>query len=153
MGKSRKKTVKPDYDWEAIKVQYRLGTKSLRVLSSEFGPSHGQIGKNGSRSYVESEKPIVIGHRQSIVKLKELEDELVAELRDNPTKLWIGQHQGEIVKEEVGIAVTERASAYQRLVSAMSTRIERERQAFGLDDTKENGDGLHTVVIHDPTAT
>lgn len=37
------------YDWEAIEREYRLGQKSLRMLSKEFGPSPGTISKRANR--------------------------------------------------------------------------------------------------------
>lgn len=77
-------------------------------------------------------------HRQDIAKMKEVEQKLLAELDDKPTKLWIGQYQGQVVKEEVGIAVTERASALQALAQVQHKRIALERQAYNLDET---GDG------------
>lgn len=72
-------------------------------------------------------------HRKDIAALREEEAKLLLELGDDPTKLWIGQHQGQIVKEEVGIAVTERIAALRNLTAARERRIKLERQAFNLD--------------------
>lgn len=37
------------YDWESIEKEYRLGQKSLRTLSSEFGPTPGAISKRSKK--------------------------------------------------------------------------------------------------------
>ena len=40
---------RPKYDWEAIEREYRLGQKSLRVLSGEFGPDISVISRRAKK--------------------------------------------------------------------------------------------------------
>lgn len=77
---------------------------------------------------------IIKKHRKCLARLAELEAKLLAELHDNPIKLWIGQYMGKIITKEVPIPLTERAAALLALVNAMSKRIKMERQAFGIAD-------------------
>jgi hypothetical protein len=78
--------------------------------------------------------------RKDIMVLRELETKLLAELSDNPTKLYITQYQGAIVSAEVGIAVTDRAAALNNLANVQHKRIQLERQAYSLDsDDKQTG--------------
>ena len=77
---------------------------------------------------------VVMLHRSDIRALREEEQRLLAELGDSPTKLWVGQYQGQVIEHKVGIAVTERASALQALAAVQHKRIQLERQAFNIDD-------------------
>lgn len=85
-------------------------------------------------------------HRRDIQSLARLEAELLRELADNPTKLYITQYQGEIVEKEVGIAVTERASALQALAGVQHKRIQLERQAYNLDEKEGPSSDLESVL-------
>lgn len=85
---------------------------------------------------------VVRQHRKDIARLRDLEQRLIDELgsKDNPPKkLYMAQYQGVILQEEVGIAVTERASAFQALAGAAHKRIQLERQAFSLDEKESSG--------------
>lgn len=80
---------------------------------------------------------VIETHRRDINKLRELEQALMAELGDPdkpPTKLYLAQYQGQVIQKEVGIAVTERASALHALAAVQHKRIQLERQAFNLDE-------------------
>lgn len=81
---------------------------------------------------------VIESHRGDIRRLRELEQKLLTELENNPTKLYIAQYQGNIIEKEVGIAVTDRASALQALAGVQHKRIQLERQAFNLDDVDRN---------------
>lgn len=85
-------------------------------------------------------------HRKDINILRALEASLLEELADNPTKLYITQHKGIIVKEAIGIAVTERASALQALAGVQHKRIQLERQAFNLDEKQGPVSDLNSVL-------
>lgn len=96
---------------------------------------------------------VVRSHRRDIQQLREKEEILLEELFDNPTKLWIGQYQGEIIEKEVYLAVTDRITAFSNLTNARKTRIGLERQAFNLDDPDaQKNSQTPEVVIHDPAA-
>lgn len=85
-------------------------------------------------------------HRKDIANLQAEEQKILKELGDTPKKLWIGQYQGQVVKEEVGIPVTERASALQALAQVQHKRIALERQAYNLDEGNP-GDPIEKIVL------
>jgi len=87
--------------------------------------------------------------RLDIKALREEEQRLLAELGDSPTKLWVGQYQGQVIEHKVGIAVTERASALQALAAVQHKRIQLERQAFNIDDKSgpQGEDGITGIKI------
>ncbi len=87
---------------------------------------------------------VIRSHRRDIQHLREKEELLLKELFDSPTKLWIGQYQGQVVTEVVGIAVTDRITAFSNLTNARKTRIGLERVAFNLD--AENTDSGNSVA-------
>lgn len=77
---------------------------------------------------------VIKSHRNDIRQLQVAEEKLLAELFDNPTKLYITQHQGEIIEKEVDLTVTERLTGLSNLANVRAKRIVLERQAFALDD-------------------
>lgn len=79
---------------------------------------------------------LVMSHRKDIEKLVEVEQKLLEELNGEPTKLYIAQYQGNTVEKIIGLTVTEKASALLSLSSVQAKRIEKQRQAFGIDDNK-----------------
>jgi hypothetical protein len=81
---------------------------------------------------------IIMQHRKSITRLADVEAELLAELQDNPLKLWIGQYMGMILTQHFPIPVTERSKALLALANTMSKRIQMERQAFGITDNADH---------------
>ena len=91
-------------------------------------------------------------HRNDIKVLRASEQALLAELQDSPTKLWVGQYRGQVVKETVGIAVTERAGALSALALVMHKRIVLERQAFGIVDGVEPERDPISGIIIEPVA-
>jgi len=99
---------------------------------------------------------VVLLHRSDIKALREEEQRLLAELGDSPTKLWVGQYQGQVIEHKVGIAVTERASALQALAAVQHKRIQLERQAFHIEDRpveitgKDGGPIKHEIVSFPP---
>jgi IS30 family transposase len=97
---------------------------------------------------VNSNVALVMSHRRDISKLVEVENKLLDELNSEPTKLYITQYQGNIVEKVVGLTVTEKSSALLNIASVQAKRIEKQRQAFGIED--KGGDSLPTVMIHDP---
>ena len=87
-------------------------------------------------------------HRKDIKTLQAAEQAFLAEIQNEPTKLWVGQYQGRVVTQEVGIAVTERAVALQALAGTMHKRITLERQAFGIvDGTRPDEDPISGIII------
>ena len=91
---------------------------------------------------------VILLQRQDINKLKKEEQRILDDLGDNPTKLYLAQYQGKIIKKTVGLTVSEQASALQALANVQHKRIALERQAFGLDDDKGEGvnDSLEEIL-------
>ncbi len=77
---------------------------------------------------------IIRSHRKDIRALRDAEVKLIAEIDNNPTKIWVGQYQGEVITKEIGIHAAERAAALQALGSVTHKRIALERQAYNLGD-------------------
>jgi len=49
--------------------------------------------------------------RKDIANLRELESQLIEELKNNPTKLYLTQYKGKIVQKTVALTASERAMA------------------------------------------
>jgi hypothetical protein len=91
---------------------------------------------------------IIRAHRKSIARLAEAESALLAELQDNPTRLYLAQYQGRVIQKVVAIAATERATALHALASTQEKRIRLERQAFGLkDDVRADDEPITGIFI------
>jgi hypothetical protein len=91
---------------------------------------------------------VITLHRQDIAALRELEAKLIAELRDNPTKLYLAQYQGQIIEKTVGLTAAERAQAANNLANVQHKRIALERQAFNLNDSGfDDPDAPDSILI------
>ncbi len=84
---------------------------------------------------------IIRSHRKDIRSLQELESQLISELYDKPTKLYMSSYQGVVTKTEVGLTAAEKAQAANNLANVQHKRIQLERQAFNLND---GDDGTET---------
>jgi hypothetical protein len=84
-------------------------------------------------------------HRKDISSLKELEAQLIEELKNKPTKLYITQYQGEIVEKVVGLTAAERSQAANNLANVQHKRIQLERQAFNLNEGSEDSEVIFKV--------
>ena len=71
MARKKRISENKEYDWAAIKAAYRLGNKSLRVLSAEFGPSHGQIGKRAKKENWPQDKTSEVRELTAVALTKE----------------------------------------------------------------------------------
>ncbi len=100
----------------------------------------------------ERQAQVIRLERKDIATLRVLEERLLEELGDEPTKPFITQYQGRIVQAETGIAVTERIAALRQLTAARAQRIALERVAFGIDakqpDAAAEIDGISWVVVN-----
>ncbi|WP_136810003.1 hypothetical protein [Desulfosediminicola flagellatus] len=81
---------------------------------------------------------VIKSHRKDINRLRDLESRMVSDLGDCPQKTYITQFQGQIIKQDVMIAITERATALNNLVNVMHRRIQLERQAFNIKDADDS---------------
>lgn len=122
---AKKHNVQPD-----LSNEVRAAARRKLVSNSVSTGDANEIIEEKSDELVQ----IVRLHRKDIQQLRRAEIGLLAELLDNPTKLWIGQYQGNVVTKEVSIPVTERSAALAALAKTRKTRIILERQAYGLDE-------------------
>jgi hypothetical protein len=96
---------------------------------------------------VETNVAIILSHRKSIAKLQKVEEKLISELSNKPTKLYIAQYQGLIIEKEIGLTIAEKAQAANNLASVQKHRITLERQAFGLDKIDQpTGDPISDLL-------
>ena len=96
---------------------------------------------------VETNVAIILSHRKSIAKLQKVEEKLISELSNEPTKLYITQYQGMIIEKEIGLTIAEKAQAANNLASVQKHRITLERQAFGLDKIDQpTGDPISDLL-------
>lgn len=96
---------------------------------------------------VDTNVALVMSHRNDLTRLARIEQNLFEELDGEPKKLYITQYQGQIVKQEVGLTVTEKASTLSSLTGVMAKRIEKQRQAFGITDGAENHEDPLTQLL------
>ena len=83
--------------------------------------------------------------------MKAVEQKLLAELDNEPTKLYITQHKGVIISEVIALTVVEKTTALHNLASVQAKRIELERQAFNLDDPDPaEGNNRRALVVVAP---
>lgn len=87
---------------------------------------------------------VVMSHRKDIAQMRALEEKLLDELENNPTKLYLAQYQGKVVQKKVCIPVTEKSAALNNLANVQHKRIQLERQAFNLND-KNTGEAERTL--------
>ena len=81
---------------------------------------------------------LVMSHRKDLQRLGDIEQKLLNELDNDPTKLYMASFQGTIISEKVGLTVTEKASTLLALSNVMTKRVEKQRQAFSIDDSEED---------------
>lgn len=62
------------YDWGAIEREYRLGQKSLRAISSEFGPTPGAISKRAKKGEWIQDRSDEVRQKTKAALLKETQD-------------------------------------------------------------------------------
>jgi hypothetical protein len=91
---------------------------------------------------------VIQGHRRDVRLLRELEVKLLAELDDNPKKLYLAQFQGRVVQKTVGLTAAEKAAAANNLANVQHKRIQLERQSYSLDDAGASPDAPDSIVIN-----
>lgn len=91
---------------------------------------------------------IVRLHRKDIANLRRLEESLINELQDNPTKLYLAQYQGIIIQKTVSLTVSERAMAANNLANVQHKRIALERQAYNIDPDEKRPDPVEEININ-----
>ena len=90
---------------------------------------------------------LVLSHRKDIASLRKLEEQLISELTDNPTKLYLAQYQGEIIEKTVGLTASEKSMAANNLANVQHKRIQLERQAFNIDSTDAPGSKENPINV------
>lgn len=80
------------------KIQAEVARKLVTDSVTTAGDEDSIVAEASARAL-----SIIKKHRKCLARLAELEAKLLAELHDNPTKLWIGQYMGKIITKEVPI--------------------------------------------------
>lgn len=86
-------------------------------------------------------------HRKDIASLRELEEQLIEELKSGPTKLYMAQYQGQVIQQTVALTAAERAQAANNLANVQHKRIALERQAYNLDSDDGDEGGLIVEIV------
>lgn len=89
---------------------------------------------------------VVLRHRKEIYALLKIEDDLLAELTNAPEKTHFASYQGEIVSQNVGLTVSEKAATLKALAEVRAKRIQIERQAYSLDDDSGTGESFKVII-------
>lgn len=131
-------------------------TEAVRVTTNAKLVAHdakvaAEVAGENAKSAIDSASDLRLSviqlHRQDIRCLRELETKLIAEIDNNPTKLYITQYQGQIIEKEVGLTAAERALAANNLANVQHKRIQLERQAFSIDDKARPIDPVDAITI------
>ena len=96
----------------------------------------------------ETRVAVLRDHRKDIKKLRKLEDAFLSGLLDTPTKTYTAQYQGKILKEEIGIPVTDKCQALNNLANVQHKRIQLERQAFNLKEGESESTVQKETELH-----
>jgi len=142
------------YGSQAHAVRLRIGAQMVAgsVAGSDAAATNDFDPAAAVEAAVKQGVHVIESHRLDITALQDAEKVLLLELLDNPKKLFITQHKGEIIQKEVGLTVTERLTGLSNLANVRAKRITLERQAYSLDDPDaKKDDGLHEVILHDPS--
>jgi len=86
-------------------------------------------------------------HRKDVQKMRDMEEKLLGELGDDPTKVHVSQYKGEIYTKTLSLTVSEKAGALQALANVQHKRIQLERQAYNLNDGEEVSDNPLTGLL------
>ncbi len=84
--------------------------------------------------------------RKDIQKLNDLVIKLMAELDDDPMKVYITQFKGAIISSDLNLTVAEKSSALSNLANVLHKKIELERQAYNLDSEETITSDLGKVL-------
>lgn len=115
------------------KIKQRAQQKLLRAELRKSNVKEEDVIEENA----ETVAAVLLLERKDIKNLRELETQLINEIKNNPTKLYITQYQGQIIEKVVGLTAAERAMAANNLANVQHKRIALERQAFGIDDTEK----------------
>jgi hypothetical protein len=166
--------IKP-VDWEAVERDYRTGVKTLREIAAEHGITHGAINKRAARddwsrdlsgkvkrkadewvSKALVSKQVLMETKIAERQIVEANAQAIVDVRLSHRKdiaLAKGVVSG-LLEELKAITagnpdtLTERSRAAKTLADALSTLIDKERQAFNIDARSGSiGDGLETPRI------
>lgn len=129
----------------ASKIRKRIREKLLRNNLRKDNVKDEEIVEASSDEGVQ----LVFSHRKDIAALRELETNLIEELKNNPTKLYITQYQGKIVQKELSLTASERAAAANNLANVQHKRIQLQRQAFSLDEPENSDKPREIKLIYD----
>lgn len=127
--------------------EVRRRTKEAIATQRNAQRNATEVTEEDIQGAVDNNLALVMSHRKDLTRLGEIENKLLEELDGNPTKLYITQFQGEIVQETICLTVTEKASTLSSLCGVMAKRIEKQRQAFSIDDDEKDKDDQVIVQL------
>ena len=130
----------------ASKVRSRTRDKLVRDEVRDSNASDEEI----TEAAAQRAAAVVQLHRKDIARLRELESQLIDDLYNNPTKLYLTQYKGKIVEKEVGLTASERAMAANNLANVQHKRIQLERQAYNIDGDPEEEDMTEIPIAYYP---
>jgi len=136
----------------AKKVQKRIQEKLVTslVTTSNKKAGGGSDEENIERA-AELGSGVVFRHRDEIFELKKYEADLLKELSEEPTKLYLANFQGQIIQQEVGLTVTEKSVTLKNLAAVRAQRIGLEREAHNLDNGPAPPDSAKIIISDNMT--
>lgn len=162
-------------DWEAVERDYRAGVKTLREIAVEHGITHGTINKRAkrddwtrdlsgkvkkradalvSKALVSkqvsmdtkiAERQIIDANAQAIVDIRLSHRKDIALAKGVVSGLL---EELKAITEHAQETLVERSRAAKTLADALSTLIDKERQAFNIDARNGSlGDGFDSRIV------
>ena len=131
---------------EAIAMQHATQHDATSIGDS----AHGALSEDEINVAVQTNLALVMSHRKDIQRLANVEQKILSELEGDPTKLYLAQYKGELVEKTVSLTTTEKAAALQSLANVQAKRIEKQRQAFGIDGNsaaEEEVDNINITMV------
>lgn len=121
----------------AAKIRKRAHEKLVRKTVRKENVNEEEIVESNSEKLVEIQELM----RNDIAQLRAVEEKLLRELSEEPTKLYLSTYKGTIVEKVVGLTVAERSMAANNLANVQHKRIALERQAWGMDASSNDDNG------------
>lgn len=125
------------------RVMEKVRTELVRNQVRKSNVNDDEIVEKAAKEPVQ----VVLLERKDIKALRALENKLMAELADDPTKLYITQYKGKIIKKVVGLTVAEKMGALRDLATTRHKRIQLERQAWNLAESAGSEGEFDTVRV------
>ncbi len=135
----------------ASKVKERVKEKLVTGLVTGCNQESKLSDNDIIERAAEAGSQVVVRHRKEIKALLQHEDDLLKELTDGPTKLYLSTFQGQILEKEVELTLKEKSATLKDLAAVRAQRIALEREAHDLDDPDDKAKGPGKIVIRRKT--